>query len=123
MVEIILGAGVALAALGGWYSFRSAQREEELQWNWEGRNTDTLLFSPIEGEFLWGTATAAFQVEGHSSNSNWSDWENSTDKKGNPRIHGGQKAGEACDHYNRFATDISAMANDLGCNSYRFSLA
>jgi len=38
--------------------------------------------------FLWGTATAAHQVEGQNENNNWSVWENEPG-----RVFQGQKAG------------------------------
>ena len=38
--------------------------------------------------FLWGTATAAHQVEGGNTNNNWAAWENEPG-----RIYQGQKAG------------------------------
>ena len=41
--------------------------------------------------FLWGTATAAHQVEGGNTNNNWSAWE-----KEPGRILNGDKAGLAC---------------------------
>ena len=42
--------------------------------------------------FLWGTATAAHQVEGNNINNNWSEWEKSPG-----RIINDQKSGLACD--------------------------
>ena len=42
--------------------------------------------------FLWGTATAAHQVEGNNNNNSWSAWE-----KEPRRIMNGDKAGLACD--------------------------
>ena len=58
MIEIILGAAAALAAVGGWYSFRSAQREEEL--NGTGRAATPTHFSSHPSRVnSWGTATAA----------------------------------------------------------------
>jgi len=42
--------------------------------------------------FLWGTATAAHQVEGNNTQNNWSAWENMPGK-----IVEGQRSGLACD--------------------------
>lgn len=117
---VVLGV---LLIVGGWYSHKSSQRNKEIQWDWKALSIDSLVFSPMDKDFLWGTATAAFQVEGNNAPSNWSNWENETDKKGNPRIHGGQRTGDACDHFNKYPEDIAGMANDLECNSYRFSVA
>ena len=43
----------------------------ELRWNWKNINTDKIKF---DSEFMWGTATAAHQVEGNCTN-NWSEFE------------------------------------------------
>ena len=67
--------------------------------------------------FLWGTATAAHQVEGQNTNNNWSDWETQPG-----RIVEGQKAGLACDWWGgRWKEDLQ-RALDGGQNSHRFSI-
>eukprot|EP00455_Lapot_gusevi_P022480 TRINITY_DN233_c0_g2_i1.p1 TRINITY_DN233_c0_g2~~TRINITY_DN233_c0_g2_i1.p1 ORF type:complete len:477 (-),score=115.92 TRINITY_DN233_c0_g2_i1:302-1732(-) len=71
--------------------------------------------------FLWGTATAAHQVEGNCTNNNWHVWEHSIDSKGKSRIHNGEKSGAACEHWQRYPQDIQLM-KQLGLNAYRFSL-
>ena len=43
-------------------------------------------------DVMWGTATAAHQVEGSNNNNNWSAWENEPG-----RILHGHRAGLACD--------------------------
>ncbi len=56
--------------------------------------------------FLWGTATAAYQVEGNNANSNWSVWEQQPG-----RIIHGDKAGLACDWWNgRWREDFQRAA-------------
>jgi len=68
-------------------------------------------------DFLWGTATAAHQVEGQNDNNNWSAWENDPG-----RIFQGQKAGLACDWWNgRWKEDLANAAQG-GQNSHRFSI-
>ena len=65
--------------------------------------------------FLWGTATSAYQTEGGNVN---------TDLWLLEHVNSGlfkEKSGDACDHYHRYATDISLLAS-LGFNSYRFSI-
>jgi beta-glucosidase len=65
--------------------------------------------------FLWGTATAAHQVEGNNVNSdNWV-YEHV------PETIYAEPSGDACDHYHRYAEDIALLA-DLGFNTYRFSV-
>lgn len=61
---------------------------------------------------MWGTSTAAHQVEGNNDNNQWWKWERETDL---------EVSGIACDHYNRYEGDINLMA-DLGYNAYRFSI-
>lgn len=56
--------------------------------------------------FIWGTATAAYQVEGGIRN-NWSA--------------AGIDAGLAVDHYNRYDEDF-AQAQKLGISAYRMSI-
>jgi len=63
-------------------------------------------------DFLWGAATAAYQVEGGNFNS---DWEKYPPKKGKG------PAGIACDHYNRFEQDFD-LAKQLNHNAHRLSI-
>ncbi len=65
--------------------------------------------------FLWGTATAAHQVEGGNVyNDSWA----LEHAPGSPYV---ASSGDACDHYHRYADDIALLA-DLGFTLYRFSL-
>jgi beta-glucosidase len=95
----------------------SALSAKELRWNWAGINLDDIKFPQ---EFLWGTATAAYQVEGHLKN-NWSKWEDEHHEDGQPKIKNGDKCGQSCDHWNRYKEDFQ-LVKDLGLNSYRFSV-
>jgi beta-glucosidase len=65
--------------------------------------------------FLWGTATAAHQVEGNNINSDVWLMEH---VPGSPYI---EPSGDACDHYHRYRSDIAMLA-ELGFNAYRFSI-
>ena len=68
--------------------------------------------------FLWGTATAAHQVEGRSLNDTWHAWE---EEEG--RILNGQKAGLACDWWGgRWREDFD-RAQATGQNAHRLSIA
>lgn len=71
--------------------------------------------------FFWGTATSAHQVEGNCTNNNWFEFESAVDNLGAPRILDGQRAGLACDHWNRYREDIALMKS-LSLNAYRFSV-
>ncbi len=65
--------------------------------------------------FLWGTATAAHQVEGNNvNNDNWL-------MEHLPGTIFTEPSGDACDHYHRYADDIALLA-ELGFNLYRFSI-
>jgi len=65
--------------------------------------------------FLWGTATAAHQVEGNNTNSDSWVLEHL------PDTIFAEPSGDAIDHYHRYAEDIALVAQ-LGFNSYRFSI-
>ncbi len=65
--------------------------------------------------FRWGTATAAHQVEGGNTNNDWWAWEHAD---GTPCL---ESSGDACDQWNRYATDIALLAR-LGFDNYRFSV-
>jgi beta-glucosidase len=60
------------------------------------------------GDFLWGTATSAHQVEGWNRNNDWWDFE--------PRL-----SLAACDFVRRFEGDLD-LARALGTNTFRLSL-
>jgi beta-glucosidase len=71
--------------------------------------------------FLWGCATAAYQVEGSpladgAGPSIWHRFAHSG------LIHDGETGDIACDHYRRYADDVALMKS-LGMQAYRFSLS
>src|SRR6266545_7302440 len=65
--------------------------------------------------FLWGTATAAHQVEGNNINSDFWVMEHA------PGTIFQEPSGDACDHYRLYCDDIQTL-KDLGFNAYRFSI-
>ena len=73
-------------------------------------------------DFLFGTATAAYQIEGAAKEDGrgTSIWDVFSHTPG--KTLEGQTGDVACDHYHRFRDDI-AMMTDLGMKSYRFSIA
>ena len=77
-------------------------------------NVSGMALAVPEG-FLWGTATAAHQVEGGNWNSDWWAWEH---QPGTPCV---EVSGDACDHYHRYPDDL-ALLGSLGFDSYRFSV-
>lgn len=75
------------------------------------------------GGFLWGSATAALQIEGAASSYGRgpSVWD--TFCRDYPdRIYQGANPEVACDHYHRYLEDVEHMAA-LGHNAYRFSIS
>jgi beta-glucosidase len=74
----------------------------------------TFTFPP---GFLWGTATAAHQVEGRNTNNNWFAWENEPG-----RIHNGEKSGLACDWWGGRWRDDFDRAKETGQNAHRMSV-
>jgi beta-glucosidase len=72
--------------------------------------------------FLWGAATAAFQIEGATSADGRRDsiWDTLCRRPG--AIVGGDAGEPAADHYRRMREDITLMS-ELGLSSYRFSVA
>jgi len=79
----------------------------------------TLSFPP---DFLWGAATAAYQIEGawNEDGKGESIWDRFSHTPG--KIHNGDTGDMACDHYHRWREDVALMKN-LGLKAYRFSIA
>ena len=73
-------------------------------------------------DFLWGTATASYQIEGaaHEDGRGVSIWDTFSRTPG--KVKNGDTGDVACDHYHRFPEDIALM-KELGVKAYRFSIA
>ncbi len=73
-------------------------------------------------DFMWGVATAAYQIEGaHDADGRAASvWDTHSATPG--RVRGGDTGMVACDHYHRFREDVALMA-ELGVKHYRFSIA
>ena len=72
--------------------------------------------------FLWGAATASYQIEGgaHEDGRGESIWDRFSRTPGN--TVNGDTGDVACDHYHRWESDVELMAA-LGLQGYRFSVA
>lgn len=72
--------------------------------------------------FLWGSATASYQIEGgvNEGGRGPSIWDTFSHTPGN--VLNGDTGDVANDHFHRFRDDVAMMA-DLGLQSYRFSIA
>ncbi|MFC4067242.1 GH1 family beta-glucosidase [Actinoplanes subglobosus] len=72
--------------------------------------------------FVWGTATASYQIEGAAREDGRgpSIWDTFSRTPG--KVHAGHTGDVACDHYHRYAEDVALMAG-LNLGAYRFSVA
>ena len=72
--------------------------------------------------FLWGVATASYQIEGAADEEGRtpSIWDTFSHRPGST-LHG-DNGDIACDHYHRFKQDVDLM-EELGIPAYRFSIA
>ncbi len=72
--------------------------------------------------FLWGSATAAYQIEGawNEDGKGESIWDRFAHTSG--KIRNGDTGDVACDSYHRWREDIALMRS-MHLNSYRFSIA
>ena len=73
-------------------------------------------------DFIWGAATASYQIEGAAQedgrgSSVWDVYAHTPGK-----VLFGHTGDVACDHYHRFAQD-AALMRELGVKNYRFSIA
>ena len=79
--------------------------------------------TPFPDNFLWGAATAAYQIEGSplADGAGPSIWQRFSH---DPRLMAtkGDTGDVACDHYNRMEGDVALMKS-LGLQAYRFSVA
>ncbi len=72
-------------------------------------------------DFVFGAATAAYQIEGGQTDGRGSSiWDSFARTPGN--VFKGDTGAEACDHYDRWAEDLDLL-RDAGFDAYRFSFA
>lgn len=76
----------------------------------------------LPADFFWGTATAAYQIEGAAlqDGKGKSIWDTFSHLE--PSRTNGDNGDVACDHYNRMLDDVELMAS-YHVNVYRFSIA
>ncbi len=63
-------------------------------------------------DFLWGSATSSYQVEGNNTNADWWEWEQRVGK---------EVSGQACQHYTRYNQDFD-LVKALNHNAHRLSI-
>jgi beta-glucosidase len=78
--------------------------------------------SAFPANFVWGAATAAYQIEGAAQEDGrgTSIWDTFSHTPG--KVRNGDTGDVACDHYHRWPEDI-AILSELGVGAYRFSVA
>ncbi|GAA5049152.1 GH1 family beta-glucosidase [Streptomyces similanensis] len=82
----------------------------------------TIDLAALPHDFLWGSATSAYQIEGAVAGDGRSPsiWDTFSHTPG--KIDGDDHGDTACDHYHRWREDIGLM-RQLGLNAYRLSIA
>jgi len=103
-------AGLAAAGAAG----GPARAEERIAKGDQGRH--------FPADFVWGTATSSYQIEGGATADGRgpSIWDAFTHLPG--AIEDGSNGDVACDHYHRYRDDVR-LIKELGCKAYRFSIA
>ena len=83
---------------------------------------EPLLYGSFPDDFMWGTATAAYQIEGawNEDGKGPNIWDTFTKVPGH--IVDGSNGDVACDSYHQYPKDIELM-KDLELNSYRLSIS
>ncbi len=73
-------------------------------------------------EFVWGAATASYQIEGAANEDGRSEsvWDRFAATPG--KVRNGDNGAVACDFYHRYRDDIALM-RELGLDAFRFSIA
>ena len=78
--------------------------------------------SPFPHDFIWGAATASYQIEGatHEDGRGESVWDRFSATPG--KVRNGDSGEIACGFYHRYRDDIALM-KELGLDAFRFSIA
>ena len=83
---------------------------------------DSLRLSSFGEEFKWGTACAAYQIEGawDSDGKGVSIWDEFTHRKGN--VHNNDNGDVSVDFYHRYKEDIR-LHKEMNFDVFRFSIS
>jgi beta-glucosidase len=78
--------------------------------------------SSFPSDFVWGAATASYQIEGavHEDGRGESVWDRFCATPG--KVRGSDTGDVACDFYHRYRDDVKLM-KELGLDAFRFSIA
>jgi len=76
----------------------------------------------FEKNFIFGLATASYQIEGAATEDGRSPsiWDTFCKTPG--KVYGGHTGDVACDHYHRYKEDVEIL-KEIGVNTYRFSIS
>jgi len=77
--------------------------------------TPMTSFGPVPEGWLWGTATAAHQIEGGNTNNDWWEFEHTAGSGAK------ESSGDATDSWNRWFEDLE-LVKKMGLDCYRFSI-
>jgi len=82
----------------------------------------TRKFYSFPENFVWGAATASYQIEGawNENGKGESIWDRFSHTPG--KVENGDTGDVACDHYHRWREDIILM-KEIGLKAYRFSIS
>lgn len=88
----------------------------------EGQNASRLIQTIFPQSFVWGAATASYQIEGawNEDGKGASIWDTFSHTPG--KVKNGDNGDVANDHYHRWKEDIDLM-KELGLKAYRFSIS
>jgi beta-glucosidase len=108
------------AKLAGWSALGLASAAREMSASADGPSRGSERRFPAD--FVWGTATSAYQIEGAVSADGRgpSIWDRFAHTPG--KIRGDSNADVASDHFHRYKEDVALM-KALGAKAYRFSIA
>ena len=122
-VQSMLGAGAA-AGLPATFSAcsRSSKATTSASAPANQSHFSTVSAASFPKGFFWGTATAAYQIEGawNEDGKGESIWDRFAHTPG--KIKNGETGDIACDSYHRWRDDLALM-RAMNMNSYRFSIA
>src|SRR3954468_18013287 len=110
------------AKLAGLSALGIAATSAQAQDSKTKRSQDRHAAAPFPKDFVWGTATSAYQIEGavNEDGRGRSIWDTFSHTPG--KIGDGSNADRANDHFHRYKEDVR-LIKDLGVKAYRFSIA
>ncbi|XP_054759830.1 lactase/phlorizin hydrolase-like [Lytechinus pictus] len=90
--------------------------------DWNDPNRDAFLYGTFPDDFIFSSATSAYQIEGgwNANGKGESIWDNFTHEGGH--VNHNDNGDIACDSYNNYKEDVALMAA-MGLKYYRFSIA